>query len=162
MEPLLTRKYAQRARAIQSRPQISEVLDEAELRAVVDRLKAEVASLREQLRLAGKHSDPDRPENRTAIEQELQEQLLDLQESYGGLSSRHARLMAELSRERGIEPSEITIADDDDPNSPMNRIKRSNSFAEAVEMVILGSSFDLPLLICRVRKDYPEPREHVG
>ena len=47
--------------------------------------------------------------------------------------------MAELSRERGIETSEITIAaDDDDPNSPMNRIKRSNSFAEAVEMVILG------------------------
>jgi hypothetical protein len=47
--------------------------------------------------------------------------------------------MAELSRERGIETSEITIAaDDEDPNSPMNRIKRSNSFAEAVEMVILG------------------------
>jgi hypothetical protein len=87
----------------------------------------------------------------------LQEQLLDLQESYAGLSSRHARLMAELSRERGIEPSEITIADDDDPNSPMNRIKRSNSFAEAVEMVILGSSFPLPLLIGRIRKDYPEP-----
>lgn len=52
--------------------------------------------------------------------------------------------MAELSRERGIETSEITIADDDDPNSPMNRIKRSNSFAEAVEMVILGSSLLCP------------------
>jgi hypothetical protein len=131
-------KYAQRARAIQSRPQIQEVLDEAELRAVVDRLKAEVASLREQLRLAGKITE-HRPENRSAIEQELQEQLFDLQESYSGLSARHARLMAELSRERGIETSEITIAaDDEDPNSPMNRIKRSNSFAEAVEMVILG------------------------
>jgi len=87
--------------------------------------------------MQNKHTD-DRPENRTAIEQELQEQLLDLQESYSGLSARHARLMAELSRERGIETSEITIAEDDDPNSPMNRIKRSNSFAEAVEMVILG------------------------
>jgi hypothetical protein len=104
---------------------------------VVDRLKAEVASLREQLRVGVKHMD-DRPENRSIIEQELQEQLLDLQESYSGLSARHARLMAELSRERGIEPSEITISEDDDPNSPMNRIKRSNSFAEAVEMVILG------------------------
>ena len=105
---------------------------------MVDRLKAEVASLREQLRNANKHTD-DRPENRTAVEQELQDQLFDLQESYSGLSARHARLMAELSRERGIETSEITIAADDDPNSPMNRIKRSNSFAEAVEMVILGT-----------------------
>ena len=106
----------------------------------MDRLKAEVASLREQLRLAGKVTE-NRPENRSAIEQELQEQLFDLQESYSGLSARHARLMAELSRERGIETSEITIAaDDEDPNSPMNRIKRSNSFAEAVEMVILGIS----------------------
>ena len=104
----------------------------------MDRLKAEVASLREQLRLASKNTD-DRPENRSAIEQELQDQLLDLQESYSGLSARHARLMAELSRERGIETTEITIAADDDPNSPMNRIKRSNSFAEAVEMVILGT-----------------------
>jgi hypothetical protein len=113
-------------------------LDEAELRAVVDRLKAEIASLREQLRMANNRPADDRPENRTAVEQELQDQLLDLRESYSGLSTRHARLMAELSRERGIETSEITIADDDDPNSPMNRIKRSNSFAEAVEMVILG------------------------
>jgi hypothetical protein len=86
-----------------------------------------------------KHGD-DRPENRTMIEQELQDQLLDLQESYSGLSARHARLMAELSRERGIETSEISFTEDDDPNSPMNRIKRSNSFAEAVEMVILGIS----------------------
>ena len=104
---------------------------------MVDRLKAEIASLREQLRIANSRPADERPENRTAVEQELQDQLLDLQESYSGLSGRHARLMAELSRERGIETSEITIADDD-PNSPMNRIKRSNSFAEAVEMVILG------------------------
>jgi hypothetical protein len=55
--------------------------------------------------------------------------------------------MAELSRERGIETSEITIAADDDPNSPMNRIKRSNSFAEAVEMVILGILFPATLLM---------------
>ena len=69
----------------------------------------------------------------------MQDQLLDLQESYSGLSARHARLMAELSRERGIEMNEMNFAADDDPNSPMNRIKRSNSFAEAVEMVILGA-----------------------
>jgi len=72
--------------------------------------------------------------------------------------------MAELSRERGIETSEITIADDD-PNSPMNRIKRSNSFAEAVEMVILGNSrcYKFFLLIGgRIREDYSKFGEYVG
>jgi chromosome segregation ATPase len=67
---------------------------------------------------------------------ELQNQLLDLQESYTALSQRHAKLISEMTKARDSEqaPPSPTAEYAD---SAVERLKRSNSFAEAVEQVVL-------------------------
>lgn len=141
-ETLNTVQYAQRARAIQSKPRIQHVADEGDKHAVIERLKAEVAFLRQQLRNAedGDRRNgvaQERTERQNGREKELQNQLLDSQESYNALSQRHAKLISELARESA--PSN----EDTDDNATavgkdsVERLKRSHSFAESVEQVVL-------------------------
>ncbi|KAI8724433.1 Kinesin motor domain-containing protein [Fusarium sp. LHS14.1] len=142
-ETLNTVQYAQRARAIQSKPRIQQV-EEGDKQAVIDRLKAEVAFLREQIRSAERSgSSPrrnapgpsERSDRQNEREVELQNQLLDTQENYTALSQRHARLIAELARARENESEENH--DDALGDSATDRLNRSNSFAQAVEQVVL-------------------------
>ncbi|EER26982.1 kinesin, putative [Coccidioides posadasii C735 delta SOWgp] len=140
-ETLNTVQYAQRARAIQSKPRIQQVTDERDKQAVIERLKAEVAFLRQQIRNTEggeRRSGPlqDRSERQSEREIELQNHLLDIQESYTALSQRHAKLISELTK-----ASDFNGDDDDLQNiisgSAMERLKRSHSFAESVEQVVL-------------------------
>ena len=152
-ETLNTVQYAQRARAIQSKPRIQQVAEEGDKHALIERLKAEVSFLRQQLRRAESSPDrrrggdspaPERPERANDREIGLQNQLLDGQESYNALSQRHARLMAELAR--GSEEEKTRSADSasaaadpahDVGRSSVERLQRSHSFAESVEQVVL-------------------------
>ncbi|KAL4868098.1 hypothetical protein BDV12DRAFT_108182 [Aspergillus spectabilis] len=139
-ETLNTVQYAQRARAIQSKPRIQQVADESDKHAVIERLKAEVAFLRQQLRNAEDNerrtvAPQERAERQNEREIEIQNQLLDVQESYNALSQRHAKLISELARdseqsgevENGVVESAVSV----------ERLKRSHSFAESVEQVVL-------------------------
>ncbi|PLB38038.1 kinesin family protein [Aspergillus candidus] len=149
-ETLNTVQYAQRARAIQSKPRIQQVADEGDKHALIERLKAEVSFLRQQLRRAEASPDrrrgdgpaPERPERANDREIGLQNQLLDVQESYNALSQRHARLMAELARGSEGEKTRSADAAAADPahdvgRSSVERLQRSHSFAESVEQVVL-------------------------
>lgn len=140
-ETLNTVQYAQRARNIQSKPRIQQI-EESDKTAVIERLKAEVAFLREQIRSAERGADSprrttqvssERLERQNEREAELQNQLLDTQENYTALSQRHARLIAELAKAR---ENESQLADGSQ-DSATDRLNRSNSFAQAVEQVVL-------------------------
>lgn len=144
-ETLNTVQYAQRARAIQSKPRIQAV-EEGDKQAIIDRLKAEVAFLREQIRSAergggerrtlatGGSERPERPNER---EVELQNQLLDSQENYTALNQRHAKLIAELSKAHDNELAEEERLGGMASDIATERLNRSNSFAVAVEQVVL-------------------------
>lgn len=141
-ETLNTVQYAQRARAIQSKPRIQHVED-GDSKALVERLRAEVSFLRDQIRSShGSDNNPrranaapnERSERQNERELELQNQLLDAQENYSALSQRHARLIAELARARENESEEMGQNGD---TSADDRLNRSNSFAQAVEQVVL-------------------------
>ncbi|RAL67017.1 hypothetical protein DID88_007797 [Monilinia fructigena] len=142
-ETLNTVQYAQRARAIQSKPRIQQVSDESDKQAVIDRLKAEVAFLRDQIRSSESGGDrrskptSERPERQNEREVELHNQLLDTQENYTALSQRHAKLISELARARDEEVADNQAHEDTLGDSATERLKRSNSFAEAVEQVVL-------------------------
>lgn len=142
-ETLNTVQYAQRARAIQSKPRIQQVSDESDKQALIDRLKAEVAFLREQIRSSERGGDRrtnvviDRPERQNEREIELQNQLLDTQESYNTLSQRHAKLISEMTKARDGELADNQAFENTLGDSATERLKRSNSFAEAVEQVVL-------------------------
>ncbi|KAE8154934.1 hypothetical protein BDV25DRAFT_146709 [Aspergillus avenaceus] len=142
-ETLNTVQYAQRARAIQSKPRIQQVHDESDKHAVIERLKAEVAFLRQQLRNAEETErrnvvPQERTERSNEREVELQDQLLDVQESYNALSQRHAKLISDLAKSSenrdGEEASDAAV---DIGKSSIERLKRSHSFAESVEQVVL-------------------------
>lgn len=142
-ETLNTVQYAQRARAIQSKPRIQE-LEEGDKQAVIDRLKAEVSFLREQISQNANRGEPsprritasnEKSERQSERESELQNQLLDTQENYTALSQRHAKLIAELAKARENESGEHP--EDDIGDSADDRINRSNSFAQAVEQVVM-------------------------
>ncbi|CRG83856.1 Kinesin-like protein KIF21B [Talaromyces islandicus] len=141
-ETLNTVQYAQRARAIQSKPRIQQVTDESDKQAVIERLKAEISFLRQQLRNAEAEErktvvQPERGERSNDREVELQNHLLDMQESYTSLSQRHAKLISELSKASDLnteDPDELAAAIE---NSSVERLKRSHSFAESVEQVVL-------------------------
>lgn len=141
-ETLNTVQYAQRARAIQSKPRIQQVTDESDKQAVIDRLKAEISFLRQQIRNAEGEErktvvQPERGERSNDREVELQNHLLDMQESYTSLSQRHAKLISELSKASDLnteDPEELAAAIE---NSSVERLKRSHSFAESVEQVVL-------------------------
>lgn len=138
-ETLNTVQYAQRARAIQSKPQIQAVSDDSDKQAVIDRLRAEVSFLRDQIRLSERADrrngvPQERSERQHEREIELQNQLLDIQENYNALSQRHAKLISQIAKAGGDETSD-SIKDVND--SALERLKRSKSFAEAVEKVVL-------------------------
>jgi len=142
-ETLNTVQYAQRARAIQSKPRIQQVSDESDKQALIDRLKAEVAFLREQIRSTERagdrrsHTTIERPERQNEREVELQNQLLDTQENYTALSQRHAKLISEMAKARDGEVADNQAYEETLGESATERLKRSNSFAEAVEQVVL-------------------------
>ncbi|KAF2239023.1 kinesin family protein-like protein [Viridothelium virens] len=141
-ETLNTVQYAQRARAIQSRPQIQQVHDDHDKQAVIDRLRAEISFLRDQIRLSDRSDrrtgiPQERTERQNEREMELQNQLLDVQENYTALSTRHAKLISEIAKARDTDDAETPMLKDAIGDSAMDRLKRSNSFAEAVEQVVL-------------------------
>ena len=152
-ETLNTVQYAQRARAIQSKPRIQQVADDGDKQALIERLKAEVAFLRQQLRNA---EDSDRraapageraAERQNGKEIDLQNQLLDVHESYNALSQRHAKLISDMARDseqhQQHQPQPQQEQEDTEDvastvgKSSMERLKRSHSFAESVEQVVL-------------------------
>ncbi|KAJ5745928.1 hypothetical protein N7520_011110 [Penicillium odoratum] len=139
-ETLNTVQYAQRARAIQSKPRIQHIADDSDKQALIERLKAEVAFLRQQIRNT-EASDrretvsTERNERKNELEIQLQNQLLDVQESYNALSQRHTKLISTLASD-----SKNTEADDataDLGKDSIERMQRSRSFAESVEQVVL-------------------------
>ena len=137
-ETLNTVQYAQRARAIQSRPQLQQRSEDNDKQHVIDRLRSEVALLRDQLRLS-EHterrstSQTDLSGRKQARELELQNQLLDIQENYSTLSQRHAKLLADLAKQSEGDPSVSSAL----RNTSLERLNRSSTFAEAVEQVVL-------------------------
>ncbi|KAH8727526.1 hypothetical protein GQ44DRAFT_610979 [Phaeosphaeriaceae sp. PMI808] len=141
-ETLNTVQYAQRARAIQVKPQIQQVHDDNDKQASIDRLRAEIQFLRDQIRLSErtdrkKTGPQERSERQEEREMELQNQLLDVQENYSALSARHAKLITEITKARDNEDADTPMLKDAIGDSALERLKRSNSFAEAVESVVL-------------------------
>ncbi len=136
-ETLNTVQYAQRARAIQSKPRIQQVNDDSDKQAVIDRLRAEVAFLRQQIH-GSEGSDrrnghpPERIDRPNDREVELQNQLLDVQESYTALSQRHAKVISELAR--SSESSEDSTMNH---ISSVDRLKRSRANQEQIEQMVL-------------------------
>ena len=104
-----------------------------------------MAFLREQIRNVERsekriHVPQERSERSNGRERDLQNQLLDIQENYTALSGRHAKLIAEIAKARDTEATqndEIEGAMGSMGESAVERLKRSNSFAEAVEAVAL-------------------------
>lgn len=139
-ETLNTVTYAQRARAIQSKPEIQQTTEEADKASIIARLQAEVAFLREQVNKNNERGEQrvlaagDHKERR---ESELQDQLMDMQESYNALSGRHAKLISEISKSKEDNHEDTPTLRDAVGESAMERLKRSNSFAEAVEQVVM-------------------------
>ncbi|KAL9101126.1 MAG: hypothetical protein Q9163_003587 [Psora crenata] len=139
-ETLNTVQYAQRARAIQSKPQIQQVSDDSDKQAVIDRLRMEVSFLRQQIRSSevGFHAPQERSERQNERELELQNHLLDVQENYTALGQRHAKLISEITKARNEgDTGETPTLTEAIGDSAVERLKRSNSFAEAVEQVVL-------------------------
>ena len=144
-ETLNTVQYAQRARAIQSKPRIQQV-EEGDKQVIIDRLKAEVAFLRDQIRSSASNSNSgerrvpstnERSERQGEREVDLQNALLDSQENYTALSQRHAKLIAEMAKARDNEAAEHQLHADAEGDIATERLNRSNSFAHAVEQVVL-------------------------
>ncbi|TKX22591.1 kinesin motor domain-containing protein 4 [Elsinoe australis] len=133
-ETLNTVTYAQRARAIQSKPQIQQTLSDADKTAMIDRLKAEIASLRE---IVGR----DSPTKTTITMRsdtkanELQDQLISMQENYNALSQRHEKMIAEL----GLSTNDLNPDDMGQvfSENAVDRLQRSSSLSQAVENVVL-------------------------
>ncbi|KAF2842487.1 kinesin family protein-like protein [Patellaria atrata CBS 101060] len=141
-ETLNTVQYAQRARAIQSKPQIQQVSDDSDKQAIIDRLRAEVSFLRDQIRLSERaerksNAPQERSERLHEREVELQNQLLDIQENYNALNQRHTKLITEISKARDTGAEDTPMLSDAIGDSAVERLKRSNSFAETVNQVIL-------------------------
>ncbi|KAF7512179.1 hypothetical protein GJ744_002341 [Endocarpon pusillum] len=148
-ETLNTVQYAQRARAIQIKPRIQQVNDDSDKQAVIDRLRAEVAFLRQQIHSSEgserRNANPQermvRPSDR---EVELQNQLLDVQEGYTALSQRHAKVISKLAK-----PGDSS----EDPNmnhipgeSSVDRLKRSRANQEQIEQMVLEYEKTIQLL----------------
>lgn len=141
-ETLNTVQYAQRARAIQSKPQIQQVSDESDKQALIDRLRAEISFLRDQIRSSETgdrlgNAPQERAERQNGREIELQNDLIDARENYTALSQRHAKLISEITMVRHQELAESPPLPDVLGDSAVERLQRSNSFAEAVEQVVL-------------------------
>ena len=142
-ETLNTIQYAQRARNIQSKPKIQQVSDESNKQALIERLRAEISYLREQLRLA-QGRDKESTEHKakaseasTEKEIELQNQLLDSQESLKALKQRHVKLISEISKAQDGSTEDLPVLKSSVGDSAMERIQRSESLSDAVEQVVL-------------------------
>lgn len=141
-ETLNTVHYAQRARAIQSKPEIQQSHEDGDKQAAIDRLRAEVASLRDQIRHS-EHSDRrglgenGRTDRLKGREAELHTQLMDMQESYNALSQRHGKLISELSKARESDTADTPLLREAIGENALERIKRSSSFAQAVEQMVM-------------------------
>ncbi|KAK5938381.1 hypothetical protein PMZ80_009351 [Knufia obscura] len=131
-ETLNTVQYAQRARNIQSKPQIQQINDDGDKQATIERLRTEVAFLRQQIRSAegGERKPETSRERGHGTDLEIQNQLLDVQEGYRALSERHAKLVAELSQS-SREPTDLTA------ETPAERLKRSQANQQQIEHIIL-------------------------
>lgn len=142
-ETLNTVQYAQRARAIQSRPQIQQRTDDGDKQLIIDRLRAEVKFLREQIRSSQssdrrKTSSHDRTVRNMERENELQNQLLDIQENYSALSHRHAKLISELAKGNSADTEVLPLRLKGALEyTARDRLNRHSTFAEQVEQVIL-------------------------
>lgn len=141
-ETLNTVQYAQRARAIQSKPRIQQMADEGDKHALIERLKAEVAFLRQQIRNSEgserrETASTERSERKNEREIQLQNQLLDVQESYNALSQRHTKLISQLANDSEAPNGDTDDAASDVGKSSIERIQRSKSFAESVEQVVV-------------------------
>ena len=140
-ETLNTVQYAQRARAIQSKPKIQQVSDDGDKQALIDRLRAEISFLRDQIRNSerGDHvgglSQPSERQNEREIE--LQNHLLDVQENYSALSQRHAKLISEITKSRDQDLQEASGLAGPMGETASERLKRSTQFADAAEQVVL-------------------------
>ncbi|KAB8342868.1 hypothetical protein FH972_022465 [Carpinus fangiana] len=140
-ETLNTVQYAQRARNIQSRPQVQQRAEDGDKQLVIDRLRSEVAFLREQIRLSERterrnNSHQERNNRYASRETELQNQLLDSQENYSALSQRHAKLVSELAKSKDVDV-DMPALKSALANIASERLDRSNNFSEAVEQVVL-------------------------
>ncbi|CAI7584897.1 unnamed protein product [Penicillium glandicola] len=143
-ETLNTISYAQRARAIQSKPHIQQIADDGDKQALIERLKSEISFLRLQIRNSEgserrEGGSTERSERKNEREKHLQNQLLDVQESYNSLSQRHAKLISNMANE---SHSPTTNGDMNDATSEIGknsveRMQRSKSFAESVEQMVL-------------------------
>lgn len=131
-ETLNTVQYAQRARNIQSKPKIQQLNDDADKQATIERLRTEVAFLRQQIRSSegGDRKLETSRERTHTTDFEIQNQLLDVQEGYRALSERHARLVAELSQN---SRESIDLASE----TPAERLKRSQENQQQIEQIIL-------------------------
>ncbi|OLL25353.1 Kinesin-like protein KIF21A [Neolecta irregularis DAH-3] len=126
-------QYAQRARAIQLKPQIQELVEEGDLRDVIEKFRAEIAALRKVARRSN-FNDGVRLERNSERQIELRNQLLDLQENYVTLGNRHAKLFSDLSKHQHESVMASPLQDREDVEYVMNRIQRSTSIAEAVDL----------------------------
>ncbi|KAJ5246629.1 hypothetical protein N7468_001612 [Penicillium chermesinum] len=141
-ETLNTVQYAQRARAIQSKPRIQQIADDSDKQALIERLKAEVAFLRQQIRNSEGSErreavSTERNERKNEREIQLQNQLLDVQESYNALSQRHTKLISTLASDSETAKVDADDATADIGRDAIERMQRSRSFAESVEQVVL-------------------------
>ncbi|KAL8802973.1 MAG: hypothetical protein Q9182_003461 [Xanthomendoza sp. 2 TL-2023] len=138
-ETLNTVQYAWRAQAIQTKPQIQQVSDDNDKQAVIERLRTEVMFLRDQVRSGDRRAvdSLDKGERQIEVEIELQNHLLDVQESYTALSQRHAKLISEITKAKDTNHGETPTLTQVVGDSAVERLKRSNSFAEAAEQAVL-------------------------
>lgn len=163
-ETLNTLQYAQRARAIQSKPLIQQTLDDHDKQAVIDQLRAEVAFLRAQVQPSGAGGAlrcGQTPEfqdeaglgalsssnSRTRSlayqskikEKELYHQLRDLQENYSALSQRHAGLISELTKAHDIGDADerSTAAKSAASTARIGRLKQSFPSDGTMDQVVL-------------------------
>ena len=140
-ETLNTVQYAQRARAIQSRPQIQQISDDSDKQALIERLRVEVAFLRQQISSSEggdrrNGAGPERMERQNEREVELQNHLLDVQESYTTLSQRHAKLISELTKSGDSNGETTHLNHFVAGESAVDRLKRSQANQEQIEQVV--------------------------
>ncbi|KGO74390.1 hypothetical protein PITC_019230 [Penicillium italicum] len=141
-ETLNTISYAQRARAIQSKPHIQQIADDGDKQALIERLKSEISFLRLQIRNSEgserrEGGSTERSERKNEREKHLQNQLLDVQESYNSLSQRHAKLISNMANDSDATHGEMDDATSEIGKNSVERMQRSKSFAESVEQMVL-------------------------
>ncbi|POS84648.1 hypothetical protein EPUL_002186 [Erysiphe pulchra] len=141
-ETLNTLQYAQRARAIQSKPRIQHVSEDTDKQAVIKRLKAEVAFLRDKIRNtergdrncnSGNADDLERTNDR---ELHLENQLFDVQEKYTAMSRRHAKFISDIAKARENELAICDTLENSSGERATERLERSNYFSDAISQAL--------------------------